>query len=294
MLTDLRLQNRTIANQIDFESQNRIITGRNTQEQDWNKLIEPGDFVVKEDGVVTLTAANSIIFEEGTIIEEGGALIANITGSVDQISCSGNGPLPPFSYGYANMEGPDPYCPGQRPRTYKAEYITSSLTRSYTARWALDNEELDEGIDYKSYLLPVELNPGGHTILCEVRVSDEDGNPIERSLISKTFMVLEPDDETCVLSQQMLVPEFESQISLNPNPATGTTTIEIKILQDGPVTISLLTLEGSFIEEIYFDKDLKKGDYQYQLNTSNLKTGIYLVSLKTQQDRETQRLIVVN
>jgi hypothetical protein len=107
-------------------------------------------------------------------------------------------------------------------------------------------------------------------------------------------MVLEPDDETCVLSQQMLVPEFESQISLNPNPATGTTTIEIKILQDGPVTISLLTLEGLFIEEIYFDKDLKKGDYQYQLNTSNLKTGIYLVSLKTQQDRETQRLIVVN
>jgi hypothetical protein len=164
MLTDLRLQNRTIATQIDFESQKQIITGRNTQEPDWDKLIEPGDFVVTSSGKVNLTAGNSIIFEDGTIIEGGGTLTANITGATDLVSCSGNVPVPPLTYGYVTLEGPDPYCSGQLHRTYLAGYETGSLNKTFSTRWALDNTNLAESGTGNVFILPVELSPGGQPL----------------------------------------------------------------------------------------------------------------------------------
>jgi hypothetical protein len=294
MLEDLRLQNRTISTQIDFESQNQIITGINTQEPDWDKLIDPGDFVVKKDVVVTLTAANSIIFEEGTIIEEGGTLIANITGATDVVSCSGNGPVPPLTYGYVTLEGPDPYCSGQLHRTYRAGYETGSLNKTFSTRWALDNANLAESGTGNVFILPVELSPGGHTIRCELSVIDHTGIPIEQSVVSEVFMVLPPNDETCLQSQQMFTADVTSQINLNPNPAVGSTTLEIINQSDGAVSLLLLTLEGLTIKEIYWNEFLEKGVYQYHLNTSDLKTGIYLVSLETARGKETKRLEVIN
>ena len=294
MLTDLRLQNRTIANQIDFESQNRIITGRNTQDPDWNKLIDQGDFVVKEDGVVTLTAANSIIFDDGTIIEEGGTLTANITGSTDSVSCAGNGPLPPITYGYVSLDGPDPYCSGQADRTYRAHYITSSLNKTYSTRWALDNDNLSDSGTGNLFQLPIELNSGSHTIRAEVSITDNVGIPMEQSITSKTFMVLPPHNEVCLQSQQMFSAGKPSQLSMNPNPVIGSTTIEVRNQIEGPVTLLLLTLDGLIIKEIYRNKILESGVYQFNLDASHLKTGIYLVSLETTEGKETKRLEVVN
>jgi hypothetical protein len=113
-------------------------------------------------------------------------------------------------------------------------------------------------------------------------------------VVSEVFMVLPPNDETCLQSQQMFTADVTSQINLNPNPAVGSTTLEIINQSDGAVSLLLLTLEGLTIKEIYWNEFLEKGVYQYHLNTSDLKTGIYLVSLETARGKETKRLEVIN
>ena len=196
--------------------------------------------------------------------------------------------------GYVTLEGPDPYCSGQLYRAYRAGYVTGSLNKTFSTRWALDNANLLESGKGNVFILPVELSPGGHTIRCELSVIDHTGIPIEQSVVSEVFMVLPPNDETCLQSQQMFTADVTSQINLNPNPAVGSTTLEIINQSDGAVSLLLLTLEGLTIKEIYWNEFLEKGVYQYHLNTSDLKTGIYLVSLETARGKETKRLEVIN
>jgi hypothetical protein len=293
MVEDLRLQNRSISKPLDFEARKQIITGRDVQDTAWHKLIEPGDFVVKKNATVTLTAGNSIIFEEGTIVEDGGTLIANLLGSSEVVSCLENGAPLPATYGEIKIEGPDPYCSGQGDRIYSAS-ITGTLAQTFTTRWALDNQPLAVGISYNSFMLPTELTPGSHSLQCEVSVVDETGQPIERAVVSLVFMVPQPEDEVCLQSQQMLIGNVSSQISMNPNPSLGLTTIKINNETEGKVSLQLLTLDGQVIKEIFMDEFLETGVYQHHLNTSGLKTGIYLISLETTRGKEVRRLEVIN
>jgi hypothetical protein len=288
MLTHLRLQNRTIATQIDFESQNQIITGRNTQDTAWHKLIEPGDFVVEENATVTLTAGNSIIFEDGTIVEDGGMLIANVTGDTTQVSCVGS-QLPDYPNYYFSIEGPKTYCPGQLRDMFMLR--NSGLVKRISTSWWLDNET--ERRESSLFQLPISMIQGGHTIYCEVSLYDELDRMFQQTQVSLAFEVLSDNDEACEQSQQKLVQEFADHLELSPNPAADKTMIEIRDIQPGIISLKLLALEGNLIKEILGGYTIESGTYKYELDVTQLKTGIYLISLESREGIENKRLIIV-
>ncbi len=82
-------------------------------------------------------------------------------------------------------------------------------------------------------------------------------------------------------------------VSLNchPNPVKGMLTIDIAI--SVPTHVSLLLLDGSGRTIKMIDNsDRVKGSYHFYLTTDDLPQGMYYVSLKTHEDKETQKIIV--
>lgn len=64
-----------------------------------------------------------------------------------------------------------------------------------------------------------------------------------------------------------------------PNPFKNQTTIEYELSKSGNVNLSLMDLNGRFIRNL-FTGEKQKGIHSFQLNTSELSAGIYLVNLR--------------
>jgi len=288
MVEDLRIQNRRIAKPLDFEARVQIVTGRDVQDTAWHKLMEPGDFVVKENATVTLTAGNSIIFEDGTIVEDGGMLIANVTGDTTQVSCVGS-PLSEYPNYYFTIEGPETYCTGQAKDIFSLH--NSSMVKGISTSWWLDNEP--EKTETSNFMIPQSLSQGGHMIHCEVSLYDELGQLFQRTQVSHAFLVLGDDDPACGQAEQKLISEMPEQLFLNPNPATSLTKIQIKMMEEGEVSLSLLSLDGGIIKELLKEDRLSQGVHEFQLTLNDVKTGVYLISLQTVKRIENKRLVII-
>jgi len=89
------------------------------------------------------------------------------------------------------------------------------------------------------------------------------------------------------------VQEFADHLELSPNPAADKTMIEIRDIQPGIISLKLLALEGNLIKEILGGYTIESGTYKYELDVTQLKTGIYLISLESREGIENKRLIIV-
>jgi hypothetical protein len=69
--------------------------------------------------------------------------------------------------------------------------------------------------------------------------------------------------------------------------------IEIRDIQPGIISLKLLALEGNLIKEILGGYTIESGTYKYELDVTQLKTGIYLISLESRDGIENKRLMIV-
>jgi hypothetical protein len=78
-------------------------------------------------------------------------------------------------------------------------------------------------------------------------------------------------------------------LSLYPNPTTNNAELSINLLQQNDLTIELYDNNGKRIKEVY------QGQYinSLTINTSDLPSGTYQVMVKTQNETETIRLLIV-
>ncbi|MBC7390584.1 MAG: DNRLRE domain-containing protein [Opitutaceae bacterium] len=87
-------------------------------------------------------------------------------------------------------------------------------------------------------------------------------------------------------NDNVILGEKENTVALYPNPTTGKTTLSIPILTE-PVEVRVSDLSGKIIQNLDAISPLT------EINTSNLKEGMYLVSFTYQNKNVTRKLRVI-
>jgi len=85
------------------------------------------------------------------------------------------------------------------------------------------------------------------------------------------------------------IDDFTTGYAIYPNPTTGTSNVQFKLSQRQDVTLEIRDITGRLVKSVLKDK-LTDGVYEYSL--PELKEGIYLVDLSTNNKHHVERLIV--
>lgn len=78
---------------------------------------------------------------------------------------------------------------------------------------------------------------------------------------------------------------------LYPNPGNSVTHIKFEIPKEDELTIDLLDITGKIVERLFEFKNAKANDYDLSF-TAKQAPGIYFVSIKYGDKRESQRLVI--
>lgn len=84
----------------------------------------------------------------------------------------------------------------------------------------------------------------------------------------------------------------QNTMDVYPNPVTDNSTINFKLTTDSQVNISVFSSDGKKITELLKNKSFKAGSHQVPLGLSNLKSGVYLVQIKTDIANITRKVII--
>lgn len=76
-----------------------------------------------------------------------------------------------------------------------------------------------------------------------------------------------------------------------PNPFNPRTSIEVNLLEDADVTITIYNLEGKVVEQL-FKGALAKGTHNFIFDATNLPSGIYLYQVTTPDYSLTQKMVL--
>lgn len=77
-----------------------------------------------------------------------------------------------------------------------------------------------------------------------------------------------------------------------PNPANQNTTISFNIIENNTVTINVYDVLGNLVSSLNQGNEFEKGNHTVALNTSNLSSGIYTISLEVNGAKETKKLVI--
>jgi hypothetical protein len=76
-----------------------------------------------------------------------------------------------------------------------------------------------------------------------------------------------------------------------PNPASAITAVPIQSFGSAIATLKLVDVFGRELKTI-FDGTLVNGASRYYFDASNIPTGTYFVTLQTEKETTTQRVVV--
>ena len=76
-----------------------------------------------------------------------------------------------------------------------------------------------------------------------------------------------------------------------PNPTQGNATLEVTLLNDSKINVSIFDISGKEILNV-LNGNLNAGENQLELNTSNLSNGIYYTKISGENTIKTIKFIV--
>lgn len=82
---------------------------------------------------------------------------------------------------------------------------------------------------------------------------------------------------------------IKGEITLYPNPTSDITNISFNVPETGNIVLSLFDISGKLIKTIY-ERTQANGNFEYQLDMSAYRNGIYLLTLKTNKRNYTQKI----
>jgi hypothetical protein len=88
----------------------------------------------------------------------------------------------------------------------------------------------------------------------------------------------------------MPVTDYTQVMTVYPNPASTAAMVNLHIVQASSVSLKLIDFAGKVMSEKAYGS--VQGDYQINLNTSNLKAGIYVVELTVNGQTTSKKLII--
>ena len=77
-----------------------------------------------------------------------------------------------------------------------------------------------------------------------------------------------------------------------PNPATSNVSISFNIVDKNKVMVTVYDILGNVVSTLSQSNDFEKGNNTISLNTSNLSSGMYTISLDINGTKETKKLII--
>ncbi len=86
----------------------------------------------------------------------------------------------------------------------------------------------------------------------------------------------------------------KNSFNLYPNPATQNTIISFSMIESNTVSIAIYDVLGNEISNLSQVTNFDKGNNTFNVNTSNLSSGIYYVTLTVNGNNETKKLIITN
>jgi len=155
-------------------------------------------------------------------------------------------------------------------------------------KWISVNMNLDS-TDYYSEMIENENFTENDTINYYIEVETNNGKIQHRPLAAPdgyySFFFKEPTSVDDNITNN-------SNISLVPNPANESTILRLSQLNNENLEITIINSFGEKVMDL-FDSNVSNGMNEYQINTSNLSSGIYYIIIKNENNIMTKQLVVV-
>lgn len=91
---------------------------------------------------------------------------------------------------------------------------------------------------------------------------------------------------------QPIVQKDAAKISLFPNPTVEEVTVKFKVEKASMVTVSVYDLHGNKLSTNTSSQTFPIGEYYKTVNTSRLPSGVYIVTVETNNYKESKKLII--
>ncbi len=85
--------------------------------------------------------------------------------------------------------------------------------------------------------------------------------------------------------------DFLNNINLFPNPANELTNLSFTLSQTAPVQINIVDMIGKTVT-VVANETMQNGDHRFEINTSDLSTGIYLINMTIDGQTITHKLMI--
>ncbi len=85
----------------------------------------------------------------------------------------------------------------------------------------------------------------------------------------------------------------ENKIKIYPNPLSNQTKIEVDLLEDSPVNISIYDLSGKEVKQVMSNTNLTKGEHTFNVDATDLKSGTYLCNVKSKEGIQSKKIIIL-
>ena len=103
--------------------------------------------------------------------------------------------------------------------------------------------------------------------------------------------ILHTDNGGGVGLNEISTESSQNTLNIFPNPTSNQTTIFFKLHEQDEITLSLFSLSGQEIRQMFSGKK-SQGTHRFEIDCSNLSNGIYLVKLQSGNEIITQKLLV--
>ena len=90
-------------------------------------------------------------------------------------------------------------------------------------------------------------------------------------------------------------PSFSNtKVTISPNPISENTKVVIELPEDDSISLMVKDIIGNALFNIICNEKFKKGEHHFTLNSSQLKSGSYMISLETSTEVISEKFIVVH
>ncbi|MBD3639209.1 MAG: T9SS type A sorting domain-containing protein [Crocinitomicaceae bacterium] len=158
-----------------------------------------------------------------------------------------------------------------------------------------DAVELENGCMIKEKAGEIEIK--GNIIETEVNNYEyETAGAIAYNEVILSEEVIEIEDSTpntSTLSVQELTDSRAFEATAYPNPTQINSTVAIDVENEGQYDVMMFNMNGQLIRQIH-SGNLPEGRKTFEINMSNLKTGIYIIKVISQGQEETLKIQKIN
>ncbi len=197
-----------------------------------------------------------------------------------------------------------------QPQHYTQVFITASIDEGAT--WACPYNIINEDLSKFAFLVPTTEAIFPHTALIEddhlaicyqfdnepgLNLDEDEGDPINANTIAEVSIKVNDylDVNTpCLFPVNVLevVDADAFSLTIAPNPTSNLARVNYAVDAAMEMQFTLTSVTGQQLQTAHLRPNAP-GTYSYDLDTSDLSAGIYLVSLRTEDQVATTRLMIV-